>query len=803
MVYPFENDTSAIIKRLANGSIKSDKRSKIFLLLTITLSVCMAFSILLISAGTQEEYKNTQRNKAQVGILGISDEQSELLQQKRDVLWVGEHSDIGVFYQDNKTITISYGNENYFLNQEEKLFQGHVPQNKDEIMLPQNYIDFARKTYQIGDIITLDLTGTGQETEYTLSGILNDTKESNGYHIYVSKELARNLAGNNFQVTAYTRLNTDVINSTAIIEFAAKAIQNTGIEEGQINLTEYFAVMSGAIKAGMPIPVPLLAAITAALAATIIYGVFYTKIIKNVQMFGQLRTIGMTKTQIKKMAKKEGLHYVLAGIPLGLVIGALIGFLVCPAGFRLKTAIFYAVINVVVAFIVVNIAIFKPVRVAMNTSPVEGSKYISYTGSVKNSQKLYRKLTPLGLAKINLQRNSKKAFFTLLMLGLSGAFLLVTATVADSIDPRKQAAFKYYPDGNIFLQVKNTIGSSFDKEAEPYGSSKLQLEDNPLECEELKQELEAIGGIEKITGSNCIYMTITFPGGSGSITSITDFFPTLNREKLAKVQPVISSGAANYNDMFERNGILVEEDTAKVGDTLKIVGRSFDGSDFEVQATVVGTYNRATLMEHSPVIPGSPYFIMTYDTAQKLTGITQQTGILALTVSDDNFETVLSAVSEIAGRNGKIEVNTIEQTIASIQKYYSPTIRTFYIISAILFIFGGISLTNMLMVDLQNRKHEFGLLRAIGTTQKQLKNMLKRELIFYLAGSFFIAFFGSTVASIIVCKRLDEVNHCISFSFPWLFLIALVLLLIAIYFVFSLYASNELKRIDIIGTLRE
>ena len=57
------------------------------------------------------------------------------------------------------------------------------------------------------------------------------------------------------------------------------------------------------------IPVPLLAALTAILAATIVYGVFYTKIVKNVQMFGQLRTLGMTKRQIKRMAGKEGRLY--------------------------------------------------------------------------------------------------------------------------------------------------------------------------------------------------------------------------------------------------------------------------------------------------------------------------------------------------------------------------------------------------------------------------------------------------------------------------------------------------------------
>lgn len=117
MTWPFENDTSAVVKKLANRSIKADKRSKAFLFLTIALAVCMVFSILLISIGTQEEYKNTQRNKAQIGILGITDEQAGLLHQNTDVSWIGEYSAIGLFYQDNKTITVAYGNEAYFLNQ--------------------------------------------------------------------------------------------------------------------------------------------------------------------------------------------------------------------------------------------------------------------------------------------------------------------------------------------------------------------------------------------------------------------------------------------------------------------------------------------------------------------------------------------------------------------------------------------------------------------------------------------------------------------------------------------------------------
>ena len=159
----FGNNNQAVIRKLADRSIKSDKRSRAFLLLTIALAVCMVFSIFLVSTGTQEEYKNMQRGKAQIGILGITDEQLALLRQNENVSWVGEYSAIGLFYEEGKTITVAYGNEEYFLQQEKITFQGNIPQSKNEIMLPQNYLDFLGEAYKPGDTILLDLTGTGHE----------------------------------------------------------------------------------------------------------------------------------------------------------------------------------------------------------------------------------------------------------------------------------------------------------------------------------------------------------------------------------------------------------------------------------------------------------------------------------------------------------------------------------------------------------------------------------------------------------------------------------------------------------------
>lgn len=67
MTWPFENDTSSIVKKLADRSMKADKRSKAFLLLTIALSVCMVFSIILISTGTQTSvYKGYKQDKIEM-----------------------------------------------------------------------------------------------------------------------------------------------------------------------------------------------------------------------------------------------------------------------------------------------------------------------------------------------------------------------------------------------------------------------------------------------------------------------------------------------------------------------------------------------------------------------------------------------------------------------------------------------------------------------------------------------------------------------------------------------------------------
>lgn len=115
----------------------------------------------------------------------------------------------------------------------------------------------------------------------------------------------------------------------------------------------------------------------------------------------------------------------------------------------------------------------------------------------------------------------------------------------------------------------------------------------------------------------------------------------------------------------------------------------------------------------------------------------------------------------------------------------------------------ALTITFYSMVDFQNRKREFGLLEAVGTTRQQLKAMLDREMGIYLGGSLVIALVFGSILSVIVCRRLDAVNHCITLVLPWLFLLALVVVLAVIYLIFTAYAKSELKKTSILSAIRE
>lgn len=804
---PFENDTSSVVRKLSKRSLSHDRKSAALLVLTIALAVAMVLAIALASAGMAEKAKDPYRQQAQVTVVGANDEQLQAMRAAERIEWVGEYAALGYSHQNGTELLVVYGDTDYFDKQAPLSVEGRLPVANDEIMLERDYLQRQGWSLQVGDRVEMDLTGLGTTASYRLSGIAeNESNDDSLYTVYVSKTLAQTLADDtmdgHWQITAYTRMETEDISADGLTALAGELLTPLGVAEQQIFLTDYFAAMNGALGGGLHLSIPLLAMITGALAAVIVYGVFYTMIVKNVQMLGQLRTIGMTTRQVRRMMRRSGRRLAVQGICLGLMMGTLLGFIICPGGFRLPTALIYGSVSAAIAWMAVTLAIWRPVRIAARISPIEGSRYLAAHGSRKHRRRRHRPLTPARLAAINLGRSRFKTAFTLLALSLSGALFLAVATVAGSIDAEKQARFEYYPAGDIEVMLQGVARSTFEANGEYNYDTRLQQEDNPLSDPTLNEALLSIDGVEKVIAHKAIRATIEMPWDMGSILSQDSLVPVIDCEDFNAIAALLTDGTPDYEAMSADNGILINNKYGKVGDCFSVSVRGIDGEKKTFTATAVGSFDPEALMAAYPLVPGSPTFLLTADSVEQLTGVQDLTGVLTVQTADGAFESVRKQIRQMADASDTIDENDILQTITNIQTINGITIRNLYLVAMVLFLFGGLSMSNMLIVDLRSRQKEFGLLEAVGATQRQLRRMLFWEMGTILGVTGLLSLLVGAVASTIVCARIDALHHCINVVLPWPFLLAFFALLFIIGGVTIAVAWQQLRRRSVLAAVR-
>lgn len=790
----FKNNNAGFPKKLARRSLESDKFHRRILILTIVLATSLLFSMGLIAKGKDKLHKDTERGKAQVSIIGISENDLDKLKSKSEIDWIGESFNLGFSYQDGLTIYLKYENEDQLNKQLKVDIEGSYPQNKDEIILPKTYINKINNKIIPGDSIELDLTGTGNVKTYIVSGIVNDKRNSDDIPIWVSKELAKEIMNvDDLYSTAFTRLNIETSNPDRILDFAYKLIEDTSIKQDQVYLTSYFSVMGGNDRIGFQLPATILSILIIFLAGIMVYSVFYSSITKNIQSYGQLRTIGMTKKQVKQMVRKEGSYLALRAIPIGLLIGFLIGYIVVPEGHELKTTIKLAFTLFVLMHLAIRIFMIKPVKMAAEISPIESAKYITYAGNKK--EKKTHRITTLHLAFMNLNRNMKKTVLTILVLSISGILVLSTSMVSNSLDPRQKAKFYYYPYGDIRLLIKSVSKSTFGQEMteEPYRDTKLQLENNPIN-EDVIKRFTNINGVKSVKISNAIHFGIIKNGRFGDQTSHENHVPCITREEFEKIKPFLN-GNKSYDEIVKQKGIILSDEYGNVGDKFDIKARGKDGKIYMTNCEVMATYNNNELMSGYPIVPGKPDFMMLYDLALELTGVKDQAGIISIDAEDKMFEDVKKEIKTIVDEGDYFYFDTIENSMAVIKYKFNSLIELLYLISIILLLFGVLSLVNIAMTNLSVREQEFDLLHSVGMTKNQISKMLNFENMTYTIGSIILTSIFGTIIGKFVCLRLDKTQHVITFKYPWKILVLFIVSMIVIQILLSIYIKMFLKKV--------
>ena len=187
----------------------------------------------------------------------------------------------------------------------------------------------------------------------------------------------------------------------------------------------------------------------------IIYNVFQISVTNDIRFYGLLKTIGTTGKQLKRILRQQALLLSLIGIPIGLLLGFVIGNKLTPvimAQLSYKNAFvsFNPLIFIgaaLFALLTVFLSCARPGRMAAKVSPVEAVRYTEGGGPKKAGKrekvrKAQSGASLPGMAWANLGRSRGKTVVTVISLTLAVVLATITYTFSTGFDMNKYLTHK-------------------------------------------------------------------------------------------------------------------------------------------------------------------------------------------------------------------------------------------------------------------------------------------------------------------------------------------------------------------------
>lgn len=576
MTWPFENDTSGIVKRISNRSISANRKRNIFIILTIALASALLSAIVLYGFGVMQETQNRNQKTAQIMYHAISEQQGQELYKQEEIAWVGEFFNAFSEQVNHSTVNFTYANAD-MLKSQSMLYSGDLPASENEIVVQESFLDSLGYSNELGQTIQIPFSD-GTTHDFKLTGIL-DVKTGNigRYTAIISKELVRQQYGDGGMIDYYIGLKgAQNMSEEEATNYANTLAQQLKISDDNVIVRSTYFNLKDENHGSDMLFYFLIGFVTFIGSGIVIYSIFYISVASSIRNYGQLRTIGTTKRQIKKMVYREGKLLAAIAIPIGLVIGNVIGYFLIPAGWYWLTTLCVTVGVGLFAFIIVMIAIHTPVKRAAAVSPLEALRYSDYQGKMKESSVLHRKITPASLAKMNLSRQKAKSTLTILSLSLGGVLVVLISTMLVSYDGVAEARGRAFPVGEFNIQLN--ANQSWDTAG--ISLSGLQQK-NFLNAD----FINAVESIDGVTGIKHWYYTdaeYRVNGNSGKWIQgfCRDEQQNLEKERIA--------GTTDYDELVAGNGIVLLQERADLYDIEAALGDTVE-VDYKTESGQIRT----------------------------------------------------------------------------------------------------------------------------------------------------------------------------------------------------------------------
>ena len=790
MTVPFENDTGNIVRKLARKSLKSEKRRNLMVVIAVALASCLICFSIVMALSTRQIEKNHVEDTYEAVYTRITEEDVSTLKGLDDFSRVGEYYMLAVepaeqgynasyIYCDEETM--------YIARDQMKLLEGRLPQKEDEVVVSRYFLSEYGADAGIGEKVMLN--SESFHGEYTVTGILEGYKEKevNGSSILLSKEALKGWSGYNpADYRAYVHFkNEQQMDETELTARSREIAKEYQLEMPIMNLS-YMKFYKQPVNVSMLALVAGIAVLVIIGGYVVIQSIFRISINDKIQSYGQLRTIGTTPKQIRRIVKKEGRFLGWAGIGIGILLGCAAGFALFSRGFNLP---FYAaaiVLTALLGWFMVSIAIRRPVKIAAGISPIEAVRFTGSQSGKSHTHKKNMRLNPLSMGIANFRRDRKKTISIVASLSLGGVILLVTASILLVRSPERIAR-QFFPDGDYKIYI-NSEESEYE----------VMSEGNPLN-ETLRQEVLAVDGVTDVI-ENRQAVHVRFENEESSSGGMCDLLSDRNRDQM---EAALVSGTLPQDSHSIALDMEYAEDMVgvDVGSVIKLtIG------DQEIPVTVSGLLiNDGLKNGHGPLALDSTCMVATKELFQEAMPMIDCFDYSWSIVGDPKkAEQIENSLNAIISSNPDLKLDTI-----GIHKDYEEmenrvVFGGLQALSWLVFLFGVVNLINTTLSNQMSRKRENSVFRAIGLTRKQLCQMTIYEGICYAFSAALATLAVGLPIAVIAARKFSEMTFHVAmpYSFPFLQMGLFVLVLFGLEVILSFWTMRRQKNQSLVEGMR-
>ena len=793
MTWPFENDTSAITKKLAKKSLKSEKRRNFMIIIAISLA-----AFLMSMCGTLFfAFQESQNNMAtfQASYDNLTEDKIEKLRHQPEIEMVASLYNLGeIKMPEGYSLYLAYMDDAacYIARNQFTLKDGTMPSKENEIAVDREMVNKYFSNTAIGDKISFQINGKSQD--FVISGITESSTESQGnYSCYISKSFVEN--SSNYNPAKYQSYVCFADADSTSKEILKERIASIGKEIGaDYSLSFLFFRENMGLSFENILTFVSLSVLVLFAGITVIQSIFRISINEKIRNFGQLRTLGTTALQIKKMINYESRYLSWLGIPPGIVLGAIVGTVLgsneFSSGFSPINIPFVMIGVSIICTLMVKLSVRKPLKIAATTSPIEAVRYIAYRNAPMQSRKHNKKISPYSLALLNLGRDKKKTASTLLSLIFGGLLLFISASAAVSNTPEQFVREKFFVNGGSFriYLSEESVGKN---------------EANNSLNESLREELLNTKGIQKIiplrdSVGMCHYSI------NGNVTEgMCDIISDQSTEgNFSFVEQHLIDGQMPKNQ-FE---VLLTDGYMELGVT-KGTPIKITNSGEEIECIVSGFFDKSFVGTENGTDAIDPAnLIITQELAQQLFPNTENFAYSWEIITDKTYnDEIESAIQQkITSKEKGLSICSYNDVVEYMESSMNLLFGSLQMLSLLILLFGIINLINMTLSNHQARKQEISTLRSVGLSLKQLYRSLITEGLLYVLVSFGIVLLVGIPIAIPVSKAVGILFGMpnLSYQFPTMQIGGYLLILILLQLILSVWEIRDLKKCSLTEQMR-